>query len=364
MAEGASDSVGFFGVDFTSAAAPRDWKLVERQVGVTVLERSGYHAKRVPDDFTRMETYVGARFLLGGRVLRLLTSVNGSDHPDSSAVAVSVQWTLFDAAAHLVAFRGTEDVQLTCAGGTDTAVTNAVTQALSDFLGRDSVRSLLKPSAPPPNAEWSRPVPSNDSPIELFAADRNVDIGRSALEGSLSGVVSLRGPAGIGSALVIAKSGLALTNYHVVHNQRSLMATFLNGSTTAVRVIRTDSVADLALVEVACAAACHTVDLYSGTPPLGSDVFAIGSPVSEQFSHTVTKGIVSAIRQHGVERLIQTDAALNPGNSGGPLVDAQTARAIGIVSHKLMVDGTEGIGFAILIDDALRLLNVRRAATP
>lgn len=364
IAEAMSDSIGFFGVDFSAAigAAPTmvtHWKRVERSVGAAVLERSGYHAKRVPDDLTQMEGYAGARFLIAGQVLSLTTP--SSD----SSVAMTIQWRVFDAGAHLTAIRATADARVIQAGDADAAVEAAVASALSDFLGRDSVRSVLRPApVTATTTNWRRSIPQAEAVIELRASDLNIAAGRSPLERSLPGVVSLRGSAGIGSAFVIARDGLAITNFHVVQNQRGLTASFRNGGSAAVRVVRTDSTNDLALIEVSCPNDCYTVDLYSGVPPLGADVFAIGSPIAEQLSHTVTKGIVSAVRQHGSERLIQTDAALNPGNSGGPLVDGQTARVVGVVSHKLMVDGTQGIGFAILLDDALRLLYVHRASPP
>lgn len=81
----------------------------------------------------------------------------------------------------------------------------------------------------------------------------------------------------------------------------------------------------------------------------GQPVFTIGNPMG--LAHTVTSGIVSGMRTHEEHTFIQTDAPINPGNSGGPLIDAQ-GRVIGI--NTMILDGTEGIGFAIPIETALK----------
>lgn len=78
---------------------------------------------------------------------------------------------------------------------------------------------------------------------------------------------------------------------------------------------------------------------------MGADVLAVGAP--EGFSWTVSKGIVSAIRDAGGLRIIQTDAPINRGNSGGPLILIESGRVIGVNTLKLRRDGAEGLGFAV-----------------
>lgn len=93
-------------------------------------------------------------------------------------------------------------------------------------------------------------------------------------------------------------------------------------------------------------------------PKVGTDVFAIGTPMTESLANSVTRGVVGGLRRRGPATLIQTDAAVSPGNSGGPLVEARTGRVLGIVTLKLVAQEVEGLAFAVSIHDALRVLGI------
>ena len=92
---------------------------------------------------------------------------------------------------------------------------------------------------------------------------------------------------------------------------------------------------------------------------VGQEVIAIGSALGV-LSNTVTRGIVSAVRQVGAVTLVQTDAAINPGNSGGPLLDRQ-GMVIGVNSMTVGQAGGEGVAFAVAIDHVTQLLDSGRA---
>ena len=87
-------------------------------------------------------------------------------------------------------------------------------------------------------------------------------------------------------------------------------------------------------------------------------VFAIGTPVEEGLSSSVTAGVVSGIRRHNDLEFIQADAAISPGNSGGPLTD-KNGNVVGVSVLKKVIPGSEGLGFFIPIDAALDTLNLR-----
>lgn len=97
------------------------------------------------------------------------------------------------------------------------------------------------------------------------------------------------------------------------------------------------------------------MSLGDGHPAVGSDLVVIGTPLTESLSHTMTRGIVSGLRLSSGVTLIQTDAAVNPGNSGAPMTDASTGRVIGVVTSKLVNEQIEGISFGVAINDALRV---------
>ena len=147
-----------------------------------------------------------------------------------------------------------------------------------------------------------------------------------------------------------------LTNAHVVQGQSSVSLQVGTATYTA-RVERVSQSTDLALLQVTGAnPAQATLRLGSvSSARVGEEVIAVGSALGV-LSNTVTRGIVSALRQVGPVTLIQTDAAINPGNSGGPLVD-RSGMVIGINSMGIQAQAGQGLAFAVAIDHASNLLN-------
>jgi S1-C subfamily serine protease len=162
------------------------------------------------------------------------------------------------------------------------------------------------------------------------------------------------GPAGAGSGVIIAPDGYVLTNQHVVHGTSRLDATLTDGRALEAILVGEDVSTDLALIRLGGTDLPAAVLGRSATLRVGQLVVAIGNPLG--FQSTVSAGVVSArgrsFRSRGgrlIENVIQTDAALNPGSSGGPLVDS-SGRVVGI--NTAIIAMAQGLGFAIPIDTA------------
>ena len=164
---------------------------------------------------------------------------------------------------------------------------------------------------------------------------------------------------GIGSGFIINEEGYILTNYHVVKGAQEISVTLSNDVTTTAQIVNYDENQDVAMIKITDESVeiPATVELGdSDSLQPGEEVIAIGTPLSTELSSTVTKGIISATsRSVAVEsgvtmNLIQTDAAINAGNSGGPLVNTK-GEVVGINSSKISGEAVEGIGFSIPIND-------------
>ncbi|WP_407932613.1 DegQ family serine endoprotease [Castellaniella denitrificans] len=168
-------------------------------------------------------------------------------------------------------------------------------------------------------------------------------------------------PRGIGSGFVISADGYILTNNHVVDNSNGIFVTMTNGKEYKAKVIGTDARTDIALIKIDASGLKPIPIGDSNKLRKGQWVLAIGSPFG--LDSTVTAGIVSAINRDTGDYLpfIQTDVAVNPGNSGGPLINLQ-GQVVGINSQIISRSGGfMGISLAIPIDEVMRVVEQLKA---
>ena len=169
-------------------------------------------------------------------------------------------------------------------------------------------------------------------------------------------VVTIRNSMSMGSGFIVHPSGYIISNEHVVGSNKEVKVAFADGKTLPGEVLVADSVRDIAIIKVPRVnLPVVTLGDSSSVEP-GETVIAVGHPMGME--NTITRGIVSANnRPHRGKKYIQIDAALNPGNSGGPVIDGD-GNVIGV---SVMTMGfAESIGFAIPINDVLTILNSHR----
>ena len=172
-----------------------------------------------------------------------------------------------------------------------------------------------------------------------------------------------------GTGFVYKKEGntyYLLTNYHVIEDGNNVTVTFTDGSVEETEIVGHDEYADIAVLALETDKDLVVAELGNNEESrVGDTAFAVGAPLDSVYSWTVTRGIISG-KDRMVEvsltdstntsdyvmKVLQTDAAINSGNSGGPLCNAN-GEVIGITSLKLISDGVEGMGFAIPIEDAV-----------
>ena len=179
--------------------------------------------------------------------------------------------------------------------------------------------------------------------LQRFSADLTALVAQAA-----PAVVGVQHRQGQGSGFLISPDGFVLTNNHVVRDAWRTEIRFRSGEAFDAEVVGTDAATDLAVLRTQ-AANPHLTFAHDTAPLVGALVVAIGNPY--RFEGSVSFGVVSALGRTlavpsgaPLENLVQTDAAVNPGNSGGPLVDAW-GRVVGVTTA--VVPFAQGIGFAV-----------------
>lgn len=205
-----------------------------------------------------------------------------------------------------------------------------------------------------------------DSPVVAIAEKAMPSIVGIKVNSFVQGMFGLQESNSEGSGIIYSEDGYIITNYHVIesairNNSASVYVTFYNtDEEIQAEIIGGDEVTDLAVLKIEKEGLVPAEIGSSESLKVGELAVAIGNPLGETFASTVTVGYISALNRKittdgRTYKLIQTDAAINSGNSGGALLNSE-GKVIGINSVKISVTGVEGLGFAIPSDDALPII--------
>ena len=237
-----------------------------------------------------------------------------------------------------------------------------------DFINKNSEKESYKAEKLSTNYEENVEKDSNSTSERSIIEDASKSVvGISKLENSgIAFYADDKNLIGVGSGVLISENGYILTNEHVAGSKYSnVYVTLENGAKYNSNVIWSDSSLDLAIIKIPGENFNYLNLGDSDRIFLGENVYAIGNPIGAEFQRTVTKGIISGKnrtikivendKEMYMEDLIQTDATINNGNSGGPLIN-DNGELLGINTVK--ISGVDGIGFSIPINIIKPLLEL------
>lgn len=170
-------------------------------------------------------------------------------------------------------------------------------------------------------------------------------------------VVTVLANGGSGTGFYIGSSGWLLTNHHVVGEAKVVKVRMPTGRELVAEVLRVDPTRDVALLKTE-APGVRPMPLRVDEPGIGEDVYALGSPLGDTFNTTLTRGILSGVRVLKDQEFLQSDVAILPGSSGGPLLD-KSGQVVGITVAGLGAKGLAGMNFFIPLASAIDKLNLQ-----
>ncbi|WP_297358554.1 S1C family serine protease [Thauera sp.] len=267
---------------------------------------------------------------------------------------IKVDWQIYSkldrSIIHSVTTEGAAKNTDAVSGGDTVAVLNAFAQASRNLLADSKFREIVSRGG---QTVKETSYKSGDSIVVSTGSSKPLS---NKPDEWADGVVTVFAGSGHGSGFVISDN-LILTNHHVVGESNSVVVKFSSGFQVVGKVIASNSGRDVAIVKVDATLPKH-FRVSRAMPAVGADVYAVGSPLDENLHSTVTRGIISGVREENHKTLIQSDVNIRPGNSGGPLIDNDGA-VVGIAVSALVVNSVaQGINFFIPIDDALKSLGV------
>lgn len=296
-----------------------------------------------------------AEYQLGGTVYSLVYNTYAPLAGDYSEATLSIEWQLYDSIRKQVVMTVATSGYGKQSGIGSACIQFAFRSALDNLLAKREFVDFVTRSS---RNTWER-TPDEIQPIKIRLPTSSKWLSLPTdLKDVLQSVLTIRAGGSVGSGVLISPDGWAITAGHVVSGVKEVIVRMYSGLEITAAVVRIDHQQDVALIRLPGRGYPSVRVATAGAPDVGTDVFAVGAPAGEDLAFSVTKGVISGFREWQGKRYIQTDAALNPGNSGGPLFTSDGS-VIGVVSWKISAQGFEGIAFGVPIQaltERLRIL--------
>jgi serine protease Do len=266
---------------------------------------------------------------------------------------LTVDWQVYSkldrSVVHSVVTEGASKISDASDGGDALVVLNAFAQATRNLLADEKFRSIVSRGG-----ETIKDTVVKSGENIVLSTSPLKKLGSNPADWT-NAVATVFAGKGHGSGFLISDN-LVMTNHHVVGDSDSVNVKFGNGLELIGKVIASNSGRDVAIVKLSAVLPNHFA-LNVNMPKVGSEVFAVGTPLDASLSSTVSKGIVSGIREESSKKFIQSDVNVLPGNSGGPLLD-KNGTVIGMTVSGLFINNApQGINYFIPMADAIASIN-------
>ncbi|MDD5171404.1 MAG: trypsin-like peptidase domain-containing protein [Syntrophales bacterium] len=227
---------------------------------------------------------------------------------------------------------------------------NAFGSAVRNLLAEQGYHDVVA------NMASFKPISGGSNILKLKKGNTPVKPLKDIITDLRSAVVTITSDTRSGSGFFVSQDGDLLTNLHVVGSSKFVKVKLPTGRELLGEVLRSDKNRDVALIRTE-PIAVHPIIIADSEPNIGEDVYVLGSPLGDKFNTSLTHGILSGYRTFREKRYLQSDVAILPGNSGGPLLDSKGS-VVGISVAGLGAKGLAGMNFFIPINDALTNLNI------
>jgi serine protease Do len=268
-------------------------------------------------------------------------------------LSLTINWQLFSRIQNKVVFEKTIDSKFsqkkTIRGGPGELAELAFEDNMKLLAADPGLRAELA------GAALARGKPLEPEPLGAPIAFDGHDIQPRPLAEAAGSVVVIYAGDALGSGVLVSRDGYILTDAHVVGASSTVRLRWSDGKETHAEVVRVSKARDVALLKTD-ADGRVPLPMQTTPPPVGSTVYAIGSPDGQQFAGTLTRGVVSAMRTMEGLNYIQSDVTTGHGGSGGPLLD-EKGEIVGLTDLAFGHDATSsGLNFFTPIKDAIAFL--------